>query len=166
MTGIGLVLLSVGIWGHQEAPPDLSLFRAVVQAAASEASFLDRWEAGHPVFVDLPSFVAADASLVGLTETIAETSFTSPLRSASFEEVEDCSKPGRWRCGIVDDGLHLELLGVTAEGRRITARVRSRKYLPAGVSGLCPREILFTFRSPARDRAEWTLIGTRVDAQC
>lgn len=158
-----VVLLAVAIVPQQEAP-DVGLFRAIVAAAAEEARFQSAWAEGRPVIVDMASFRGADRSLSDLPDAAAEAAFDRPLRAAPFSEAQDCTKPGRWSCGTVDDGLHLELISLRRAAGEVEARVRSRKYLPSSTSGLCPREIIFTFHS--RGAEGWSLYRTVVDAAC
>ena len=150
----------------QVAPaPDGELVRAIIRAAVSEAG-LDRSENRRlPVFVDVLSFLdrVPEASEWS-TDTLLAMAAGRRAADARFDQVRECDRPGRWKCGVRGNGLHVELLELHEEDGLTKAHVRWHRATPtAAVAGLCPRETIFAFR---RQTGRWILEGTEAALVC
>ena len=129
----------------QEAKPD-KLFRVVIEAAVEEAGFRDARARGQPIIVDYSTFRQAGVPVPGRFDE-ARLEAVGTLRNVPFAEAQRCDGEARWKCTIVDGGLHREVVSFDDRGIEADVRIRSRRYVANGsVAGICPRELVLTLR--------------------
>lgn len=168
LASVGAATISA-VYSPQDVGITKEEFLAIAALAVSTAERSARSDTENrgPLLLDLTSINQAVRPIMADSITLDDLqgALLSPFRVSAYDDVVTCTTSTRTSCGIVDDGVFLQLENLVVRGPAVVMYLFSATtFLSPDGSEVCPS--LFRIAFVKQESAGWVLLENDLEMSC